>query len=304
MPPVTPAAPSADEHVEEPSPGGLSVAAIMEKAGRENFPVASRLLPKATRKHLMAIYGFARLTDDLGDEAEGDRLQHLDWLEQELGRAFAGEAHHPLLTRLSETIRECNLPPDPFLALIEANRVDQRASRYATFADLRDYCRLSAEPVGRLVLMVTGSLDAKRAAWSDDVCTGLQLAEHWQDVAEDAARDRIYLPQEDLAYFGVSEDDILAGRTSDPFLRLMAFEVHRARELLAAGTPLAGSLSGRLRLAIAGFAAGGLAALDAIEVAGYDVLRYQTRPDRRSRLRHFLDIVAAVGRQRHRGRPS
>jgi squalene synthase HpnC len=264
----------------------------MGKAERENFPVAAWFLPKATRRHLLAIYGFARLADDLGDEAAGDRLQHLDALQSELERAFAGTARHPILADLSATIRDCRLPPEPFLALIEANRMDQRVSRYATFADLRGYCRLSAEPVGRLVLMVTGSFTPGRAAWSDDVCSGLQLAEHWQDVAEDAARDRIYLPAEDLARFGVEEAQILRGASAPGLVRLMTFEVSRARGLLAAGAPLAGSLRGRMRLAVAGFAGGGAAALDAIEAAGYDVVRHRTRPSRRHILLRSLGIVA------------
>jgi squalene synthase HpnC len=280
------------------SPGGLDAAHLMGKAGRENFPVASWFLPRATRRHLLAIYGFARFADDLGDEAAGDRLGHLDWLQAELEQAFAGTARHPILVRLSPTIRECRLPPEPFLALIEANRVDQRVNRYATFADLRAYCRLSAEPVGRLVLMVTGTFSPARAVWSDDVCAGLQLVEHWQDVAEDAAQDRIYLPREDLARFGVEEAPILEGAATPEFMRLMAFEVDRARGLLAAGAPLAGSLRGRLRLAIAGFAGGGSAALDAIEAAGYDVLRHRTRPSRRHIFTRSLGIVAQARRQR------
>jgi squalene synthase HpnC len=269
----------------------------MGKADRENFPVASWFLPRATRRHLLAIYGFARMADDLGDEAAGDRLRHLDRLQSELEQAFAGTARHPILAGLSATIRECRLPPEPFLALIEANRMDQRVNRYATFADLRAYCRLSAEPVGRLVLMVTGTFTPARAVWSDDVCTGLQLVEHWQDVAEDAARDRIYLPREDLARFGVEEAQILRGATTPDFVRLMTFEVERARGLLAAGAPLAGSLRGRLRLAIAGFAGGGSAALDAIEAAGYDVVRHRTRPSKRHIFMRSLGIVAEVGRQ-------
>ena len=281
--------------------GGLSTADLMGKADRENFPVASWFLPRATRRHLLAIYGFARLADDLGDEAAGDRLRHLDRLQSELEQAFAGTARHPVLAELSATIRECRLPPEPFLALIAANRMDQRVNRYATFADLRAYCRLSAEPVGRLVLMVTGTFTSVRAMWSDDVCTGLQLAEHWQDIAEDAARDRIYLPGEDLARFGVEEAQIMRGATTPGFVRLMTFEVGRARGLLAAGAPLAGSLRGRLRLAIAGFAGGGSAALDAIAAAGYDVVRHPTRPSRRRILMRSLGIVAEARRHRAGG---
>jgi len=277
--------------------GGLSTADLLGKADRENFPVASWFLPRATRRHLLAIYGFARLADDLGDEAAGDRLKHLDHLEAELDRAFVGTARHPLLVRLSATIHACRLPREPFLALIEANRVDQSVNRYATFADLRAYCRLSAEPVGRLVLMVTGTFTPTRAAWSDDVCTGLQLTEHWQDVAEDAARDRIYLPGEDLARFKVQETQIIKGATTPQFIRLMTFEVERARNLLAAGAPLAGSLRGRMRWAIAGFAGGGAAALDAIQEVDYNVAHHRTHPTKRRVFVRALGIVAEARRQ-------
>jgi squalene synthase HpnC len=239
----------------------------------------------------MAIYGFARLTDDCGDEAPGDRLRLLDELEGELHRALAGTAEHPVFRELARTITVCGLDKRPLLHLIEANRQDQKVCRYETFEQLRNYCRLSAEPVGRLVLAVFGVLTPERAAWSDQVCTGLQLTEHCQDVAEDFRRGRIYLPQEDLAEFGVAESDLYASQATPEFARLMAFQVERARGLLQAVRPLAASVSGRLRLAVIGFAAGGLAALDAIRAADYDVLRGPVRGGRRRLLWHSVRLL-------------
>ena len=239
----------------------------------------------------MAIYGFARSTDDIGDEAVGDRLLLLDQLETELERSFAGTAKHPVFRDLGETIAACRLEKRPFLDLIEANRQDQVVTRYETYEQLRDYCRLSAEPVGRLVLAVGGVLTPERARWSDDVCTGLQLTEHWQDVAEDAGRGRIYLPREDLDKFGVRESDLRARKSTSQFARLMAFEVERARSLLGAVHPLAGSLHGRLRVAVIGFAAGGLAATDAIRAADYDVLSRPIRGGKGRLLMHSLRLL-------------
>ena len=273
------------------SAAALGTEGIRIKARHENFPVASRLLPKDTRRHLMAIYGFARLTDDVGDEAAGDRLLLLDRLEAELERSFAGRAEHPVFRELGETITACRLEKRPFLDLIEANRQDQLVSRYESYEQLRGYCRLSAEPVGRLVLAVGGVLTPERAAWSDDVCTGLQLTEHWQDVAEDAGRGRIYLPREDLDKFGVRESDLLARKTTPEFARLMAFEVDRAQSLLAAVRPLAGSLRGRLRVAVIGFAAGGLATTDAIRAADYDVLSRAIRGGKGRLFMHSLRLL-------------
>jgi squalene synthase HpnC len=230
------------------------------------------VLPRRVRAHLLALYGFARLVDELGDSAGGDRLAALDWLEGELDRAFEGRAEHPLLVRLQPTLRVCELPRGPFVRLIEANRVDQRVSRYATWEELRGYCSLSADPVGELVLGVLGSATPERIALSDSICTALQLTEHCQDVAEDRAGGRVYLPGEDLARFGCTIEELSAAHASEPLRGVLAFEVARARGLLAEGAPLIGELRGRARIALAGFVAGGHAALDAIERADYDVL--------------------------------
>ncbi len=221
-----------------------SEAAILPLADQENFSVASLLLGRKTRDHLLAIYGFARLADQLGDEASGDRLALLDHLEEELGRAFDadGEPEHPVLQRLVPTVRAFDLPREPFLRLIEANRQDQEKTTYATYAELARYCELSANPVGELVLHVFGVATPERIALSDSVCTGLQLVEHWQDVAEDARRGRVYVPAEDLARFGVAREQLSASTVSEPLRALLAFEVARARDLLDEGAPLVGTL--------------------------------------------------------------
>ncbi len=280
--------------------------AVMARAGSENFPVASRVLPRGARAHLLAVYGFARLVDELGDSATGERspaaaagerLAALDWLEGELDRAFRGEAasspegEHPLLVRLQATVRACALTREPFARLIEANRVDQRVSRYETWEQLRGYCALSADPVGELVLEVLGLATPARIALSDSICTALQLTEHCQDVAEDMERGRVYLPAEDMLRFGCGEADLRGEHASAPLRDVIAFEVDRARGLLADGTPLIGQLRGRPRLAVAAFVAGGRAALDAIERARYDVL---AGPPRAGRARRALALAATL----------
>jgi squalene synthase HpnC len=265
----------------------------MARAQSENFTVASRVLPAAVREHLLAVYGFARLVDELGDELAADRLAALDWLEAELDRAYAGRATHPLMARLQRTISACRLPREPFVRLIEANRLDQRASRYERFEDLLGYCALSANPVGELVLHVLGVATSARVARSDSICSALQLAEHWQDVGEDFARGRIYLPREDMRRFGVGEEE-LAGAHASPALRsLLAFEVARARERLRDGSPLLGSVRGRMRMALAGYVAGGFAALDAIERADYDVLAGPPRAGGARRALALARVLAA-----------
>jgi squalene synthase HpnC len=264
-------------HMPAPDPT-LDAAAILGQSGAENFPVASVLLPRRVRSHLLALYGFARLADDIGDEAPGDRLAQLDWLETELDRAFAGTATHPIFVRLMPTVRACDLPIEPFRALIAANRVDQSVARYETFEDLLGYCQLSAVPVGRLVLAVFGAQSPAQVALSDDVCAGLQVVEHLQDVAEDAGRGRIYLPGRELRASGVGEDELRAASASPALRRVVAVQAARATRLLASGPLLARSLPLQPRIAVAGFTGGGLAALDAIRRSRYDVLATAARP--------------------------
>jgi squalene synthase HpnC len=269
-----------------------SAEAVMARAAGENFPVASHLLPRAERADLLVLYGFARLVDELGDSTPGDRLAALDWLAAELDHAFAGRAEHPLMIRLQATIAARGLPRGPFERLIEANRLDQRQERYENWEQLREYCTLSADPVGELVLALFGLASPERVALSDRVCTALQLAEHCQDVAEDLRAGRIYLPREDLRRFGVEEPELSAPHASEAVRGVIAFEVERARGLLVEGTPLLASLRGRPRLAVAAFIAGGTAALDAIERAGFDVLAGAPQAGHGRRLQALVATLA------------
>ena len=277
---------------------------VLAGASGENFPVALRLLPRACRRHLRNVYFFARLTDDLGDESRGDRpaevthlrLRLLDELAEDVARIYdGGTPRTPVMAAMAETIRECGVPARPLLDLIEANRQDQRVTRYRTFAELRRYCELSANPVGHMVLCVFAAATPERIVLSDNICTALQLAEHWQDVAEDLRQGRIYLPGEDLDRFGCTEAD-LAEPTAGPAMReLMRFEVDRAARLLDLGAPLVGTLRGPARLAVAGYLAGGRAALAAIRHQGYDVLAATARP-RKPRLAGELAAAYLRGR--------
>jgi 15-cis-phytoene synthase len=263
------------------------------KAKAENFPVVTRLVPRAVRQDLMAVYAFARLVDDIGDEYAGDRLAALEWLERDLRAAIDGQPSHPVTARLARTIATTSLTEAPFLDLIAANRRDQTLHQQDSWDDLLDYCRLSANPIGAAVLAIAGADTPERRRLADRVCSGLQIIEHLQDVGEDAAAGRVYLPAEDLACFGVEVSDLLAARASTGLRAVVAFELTRARELLAAGEPLVRSLHGWPRLAVAGYVAGGMATADAIEAAGYDVLHNApVRPERARTVRHAVALAA------------
>src|SRR3954454_10562069 len=247
-----------------------TASSVAARARTENFPVASLLFPRALRPHLRAIYGFARLVDMLGDEVTGDRLAALDELEAQLDACSVGEPTWEVMRELQPTIRAFSLAREPFLRLIEANRIDQRVSAYETWLDLKGYCVHSADPVGRLVLGVLGRADdAGAVALSDDVCTGLQLVNFLQYVPRDLALGRVYLPAEDRRRFGVEELD----RPSADLRRLLEFEAARARGLLASGEELGRLLGGgRVGRAVALFARGGLAALGGRRRGGGDTL--------------------------------
>ena len=250
----------------------LAADRIDARASGENFPVASLLAPRAVRPHLKAIYGFARLVDNLGDEAHGDRMVLLAELEREL----EGAPRTEIMRRLHATIEACSLPLEPFRRLIEANRIDQRKTRYATWDEVQKYCTYSADPVGRLVLGVYGRAgDAELVRMSDSICTGLQLVNFVQDPPRDLTLGRVYLPQDDLERFSVTDSD-LAGPLTEPIAALLRFEGDRARALLEAGLPLADALGGRPGLSVALYARGGLAAVAALEKAGWDV--FSSRP--------------------------
>lgn len=271
-PASAPAAPSGPVEQGEAVERFADIDAVMARASGENFPVALGVLPRRLRGHLEAIYGYARLVDNLGDEYGGDRSAALDWLEGQIDDLYTGAPRHEVFRRLAVTVQEFDIPRTPLDDLLAANRLDQTKTTYRDWEDLLGYCALSANPVGHLVLAVFGATTPQRLSASDAVCSGLQVLEHLQDVGEDAAAGRIYLPAEDMARFGCTPADLLAPVAGEPLRRLVAFECARARELLAHGRALVASLGGFGRLAIAGFVAGGLAGLDAIEAAGCEVL--------------------------------
>ncbi len=246
----------------------------------ENFHVVSLLTPRALRPHFAAIYAFCRWSDDLGDEV-GDRpraRELLAWWRGELRALYDGHARHPVMMALSETIAEFGIPIDPFEALISAFEQDQDLTDYDTYDQLLDYCTRSADPVGHLVLYLGRSYNDENARLSNLTCTGLQLANHWQDVARDLTSiDRIYLPREDRQRFGVTDQDLRALRFTPEFAALMRFEVDRARDLLQRGWPLVNRMPRALAVDVDLFTRGGLAILDRIERQKYDVLSLRPR---------------------------
>lgn len=277
----------------------LSSAGAVVETRRENFPVASRLLPRRYRRDLLAVYGFARFVDDAGDEAApGDRLSLLDAVEADLAGLYAGRAPRlPVVRDLARTVETCGVPAGPFHRLIEANRRDQVVTRYETFDDLLGYCELSANPVGHIVLHVFGAATPARFTLSDRVCSALQVIEHCQDVGEDHARGRVYLPAEDLRRFGCAEDDL---PSPERLSRVLALQAERAGRLLESGDPLVASLTGAARPAVAGYVAGGRATLAALKGSGYQVLGRTVRP-RTTRLLAEWTRVLVTGRQGRRG---
>jgi phytoene synthase len=243
----------------------------------ENFPVASVLLPQPLREPVAAIYAFARSADDFADEGDlpaSERVRLLDGYRAELDATAADtETEHPIFRRLRPVVAAHGLPLQLFRDLLDAFSQDIVKTRYASYDELLDYCRRSADPVGRLLLHLFGAATPDNLADSDRICSALQLINHWQDVAVDWRKDRVYLPQEDLARFGVTEAQIAAARCDDRWRALMRFEVERARALMLAGAPLGRRLPGRIGLEIRAIVAGGLRILDRIEAVNYDVFR-------------------------------
>jgi squalene synthase HpnC len=268
-------------------------AAAADQITGENFPVALRLLPARARDHLRRAYVYARFVDDVGDRAAGDRLALLDAVDRDVQELAGGVPGLAPVRDLAPLVSE-GLSLQPLRDLVEANRRDQLVSRYATFDDLLDYCRLSAAPVGRIVLAIAGVDDAAAAAESDTVCAALQVLEHCQDVGEDFAAGRVYLPAADLDRFGVSDPDLRGAATPAPLRRVIELEVSRAEQLLAEGRPLIRRLRGWSRLAVLGYVAGGRATVAALRQAEYDVLARQVRPSKLGTVRHAARL--AVGR--------
>jgi squalene synthase HpnC len=291
----------------------------------ENFTVASPLLPRDKRPHVYAIYAFCRFVDDLGDEdhpppveaalewasprqrrrvrqaepAAAERLALLDRWQRELESCYVGEPSHPVMVALKNTIWTFDIPQEPFLKLIEANRMDQRVQRHPTFDHLLDYCGHSANPVGHLFLYLFGYRDAQRRLLADYTCTALQLTNFWQDLARDYAKGRIYLPLEDMERFGYTEGELARGVVNQAFRKLMAFEVQRTRELFQEGKPLVKMVAGQARLDVDLFTRGGTAVLDAIQRRGYDV--FSSRPTLSRRRKGALMVSSWLAAKLSRG---
>jgi len=245
----------------------------------ENFTVVSLFLPRRLVRHFQAVYAYCRWADDLADETSGgeEALRLLDWWREELHACYDGMPRHPVMVALRETVRRFDIPRQPFLDLLSAFEQDQKVKEYDTFTDLVDYCRRSANPVGRLVLYLFHCHDEVRGALSDEVCTGLQLANFWQDVRRDLDMGRIYLPKEDRERLGEADSDLRSRRFSPAFADLMRFEVQRARGCFDRGSALLPLLPGMARLEVSLFIAGGRAILDAVEKQGFDV--WSRRPE-------------------------
>ncbi|MEX2187255.1 MAG: squalene synthase HpnC [Pirellulales bacterium] len=252
----------------------------------ENFTVASWLVPRALRPHFHAVYAFCRWADDLADEtgSAGESLVLLDWWEKSLAECYRGRPTHPVFVALADTVTTFAIPEEPFRGLLTAFRRDQQQNRYDTFDALRDYCRGSADPVGRLVLYLGRRHDTERGELSDHICTGLQLANFCQDVAGDWDRGRIYLPQQTLRQCGYEEAMFRRREMNEAFRRVMEIEVERAEAYLLAGLPLADRMPRELQVQIELFAHGGLAILSAIRAIGYDVWRVRPTVSRWKKL--------------------
>lgn len=249
------------------------------RAHAENFSVVTLALPRPLVPHFYAVYAFCRWADDLADESGGGTraLELLTWWRSELDRLYDGRPRHPVMVALAPTVERFGIPAKPFHDLLFAFEQDQLVKRYATYEQLLDYCRHSADPVGRLLLYLFESFDSTNVVLSDCICTALQLTNFWQDVGRDFDIGRVYLPEADMASFGYSESDLLARRFTPRFAALMRCEVGRARELFARGRPLVERLPEAVRVDVELFARGGLAVLGKIERQGYNVWRRRPR---------------------------
>ena len=263
------------------------------RAHTESYPVASRFVPSELRPHIVALYAFARSADDFADEPEyeGRRAEALDRWESALSRAAHGEADHPVFVALADTMERRELPIPPLEDMLTAFRMDMDVRRYATFQALRGYTARSADPVGRLLLALFGYREPELVRYADEMSTALQLTNFWQDVAADAARDHIYLPAEDMHFFGVTEADVKALKPTPALRDLMRFEVARTRALYDKGRPLLDKLGSDLRMELTLIWLVGTTILDKIEAAHYDV--FAQRPAIRRRDQAIIMARAA-----------
>jgi squalene synthase HpnC len=260
----------------------------------ENFHVATWFLPERLRPHFHAIYAYCRVSDDLGDEV-GNTAQSLALLDlwgRELDACYEGRARHPVFVALAETIRACSIPKEPFADLLTAFRQDQVVTRYASMQDVLGYCRYSANPVGRLVLYTCGYTDEELFRLSDATCSALQLANFWQDVRVDFAKDRVYIPQDDMQRFGVTDTNLQQGIATPEFRALLKHEVEFARRLFHQGLPLIERVNRDLALDLDLFSRGGLEILNAIEHQDYDVLSARPAISKRTKLGLALRAVS------------
>ena len=257
----------------------------------ENFNVGSWFIKRKLRPHFFSVYAFCRLVDDLGDEVEGDRLALLDRWEEELKLCYGGSPSLVWFQALQQTIREFDIPCEPFLRLIEANRRDQRESDYRDFEHLKEYCTYSATPVGHLVLYLYGYFSEQMARLSDHTCIALQLANFWQDVSRDFDKGRVYIPKSDMDDFGVDVATIRDRNPTDSFRDLMEFQVSRTREMFEAGYELHDHLEQDFRLEFSAITAGGLSVLDSIAALDYDTLTVRPTVKRTQKIRIMLSIV-------------
>jgi squalene synthase HpnC len=284
-------APGSDEHVT----AAFAQCKHLAKTHYENFSVGTRLIPRELRKHFYSVYAFCRGVDDLGDEASGDRLALLNEWERQLSLCYGGTPEHPFFVALQQTIRQFDIPQEPFKKLIEANRRDQRVLKHPDYPELLDYCDHSANPVGHLVLYIFGHREPALHSLANNTCTALQLANFWQDVLRDFEMGRTYLPADEMERFGVTDEMIKERRATPQFRQLMRFQVDRARELFIKGYELLPMVDRSARVDIVLFTAGGLTVLRGIEKLDYDVLAKRPKVSKITRLRL---LVSAYTRTR------
>jgi squalene synthase HpnC len=284
----------------------LAYCAELTATHYENFSVVTWMTPREHRPAFQSIYAFCRWSDDLGDEV-GDpdlSLRLLDWWRGELHALYQGEARHPVMIALAETVSSYAIPIRPFEALIDAFEQDQKVTEYLTYSQLLDYCTRSANPVGHLVLHIAGAYTQENAQLSNATCTALQLANFWQDVARDLAIGRIYLPREDRLRFGYRDDDLRSLRFTPAFASLMKYQVERTRQLFERGRALVPRIPGELAVDIDLFSRGGLAILDLIEARGFDVLTARPALTKWAKICLLGRALLGLGMARLRGNPN
>lgn len=290
---LSPPAPEAGWDV----PSAFAYCERLTKQHYENFPVASWRMRADKRRYVYAVYAFARAADDFADEQhiEGGRLEHLERWEAELEKCAAGHPDHPTFIALGETLRQCDIPVQLFRDLLHAFRMDVTKSRYATFDEVLDYCRYSANPVGRIVLAIFDYRDELLEHQSDCICTGLQLANHWQDVDVDRKKDRVYLPQEDMARFGYSVEKLMVRKYDADFRQLLKFEVDRAWELFKEGKPLCSRVGWDINIEMRATWLGGTTILRKIEAVDYNVFERRPQVTTGDKVRILMRALLGIG---------